>query len=107
MRAERILAGDFGTLPDLIGAHAEERGTSIALIEDGNELSYAQLVAEVDTVAAAMQRHGVAQGHSLAIMAANSADYVKVYLAALSIGAVPALIAPSSSPTSARRMIAD
>ncbi|MBN8814347.1 MAG: acyl--CoA ligase [Sphingomonas sp.] len=107
MTAEEILERDFGTLPDLIRAHADARGSHPALIEGGRTLTYRDLDRQVDRAAAALQRDGVSQGQAVAIMAANSIDYVIVYIAALRVGAVPALIAPSSSADSALRMMRD
>ncbi|HYJ98020.1 MAG TPA: 4-coumarate--CoA ligase, partial [Burkholderiaceae bacterium] len=50
---------DFQTLPDLIAAHARARPESIALVCGEQRMSYAQLDAEMDRVAATLQRDGL------------------------------------------------
>jgi len=107
MGSRDILDSDFGTLPDLVRAHAGERGDHIALIEGDRAVSYAQLARLVDRLGARMQADGVGKGHAIGVVAANSIDYVIVYLAALRIGAVPAMVAPSSTAEGAARMLAD
>ena len=70
--AADMLASDFATLPDLIGAHARERGDKVAIADEGGAITYAALDATMDRVAAALQHDGVAQGQAVAILAAPS-----------------------------------
>jgi len=107
MTAADILAGDFGTLPDLIRRHAIDQGTKTALADEAGGLSYAELDARIDRAAAALQRDGVEAGGAVAIVAAPSVDYGVVFLAALRIGAAAAPIAPSATPAQIAAMIAD
>ncbi|PKP90298.1 MAG: 4-coumarate--CoA ligase [Alphaproteobacteria bacterium HGW-Alphaproteobacteria-16] len=105
--AAEILAQPFGTLPDLIAAHARERGDKVALIHGGQALTYAALDAQMDSVAAALQRTGTAQRQAVAIVGAVSIDYAALFLGAIRAGSVPAPIAPSSTGDQMAAMIAD
>ena len=105
--ADTMLAGDFATLPDLIGAHARERGARTAIADDRGSITYAELDGAMDRVASALQRDGVAPGTAIAIVASPSIDYAIVFLGALRAGCVAAPIAPSATPTAIAAMIAD
>ena len=105
--AAEMLASDFATLPDLIAAHAHEQGAKTALIHGDAQLSYAQLDAAMDRVAAALQRDGIAAGRAVAIVALTSIPYAVAFLGSLRAGCVPAPIAPSSTPQQIAAMIAD
>ncbi|GAA0330095.1 class I adenylate-forming enzyme family protein [Sphingomonas oligophenolica] len=107
MIAADLLASDFATLPDLIRAHAAERGGKIALASDAGALDYAGLDRLMDRIAAALHRDGVAQGQAVAIVAASSIEYAAVFLGALRAGCVAAPLAPSATAESLVAMIAD
>ena len=59
----------FRTLPDLIGEHARLRPDHPALRDEHDTLSYAELDALMDRIAAALQRDGVQPGQAIAICA--------------------------------------
>ncbi|HWK34942.1 class I adenylate-forming enzyme family protein [Sphingomonas sp.] len=105
--AAEILAQPFGTLSDLIAAHARERGDRTALAQDDRTLSYAALDTAMNNVAAAIQREGVAPRTAIAIAAAPSIEYACAFLGALRAGCVPAPLAPSSTGDQMAAMIAD
>ncbi len=105
--ALEMLAEPFGTLPDLIAAHARERGDKTALIHDGRSIDYASLNRRTDAVAAALQREGVQPREAVAIVAATSIDYAVTFLGAIRAGAAPTPIAPSSTGDQMAAMIAD
>jgi acyl-CoA synthetase (AMP-forming)/AMP-acid ligase II len=107
MLASEMLEREFGTLADLIAAHAREAGDRSALIQDGRTLTYAALDALMDRIAAALQRDGLAPGEAVAICAATSLNYAAVFLGALRAGAVPAPLPPSSTPDALAAMIQD
>jgi len=58
MTAETLLASDFATLPDLIRAHAKERGNKLALVSEAGSMDYAALHVMKYRVASALQRDG-------------------------------------------------
>jgi acyl-CoA synthetase (AMP-forming)/AMP-acid ligase II len=105
--AATMLASDFATLPDLIAAHARERGDKIAIADSTRTIDYAGLDRAMDAVAAALQREGVKQGQAVALCAAASIDYCCALLGALRAGCIPTPLAPSSSGAQLAAMIAD
>ena len=107
MIAADMLASAFATLPDLIRAHAVERGDRPALASGAGRIDYAGLDRLMDRIAAALQRDGVTQGQAVAIVAASSIEYAAIFLGALRAGNVAAPLAASSTPESLMAMIAD
>ena len=105
--AVELLAADFGTLPDLIRAHAADQPDKIAVAEVGATIDYAGLDAALDAVAAALQREGIAQRTAVALVGAPSIRYCCVFLGALRAGCIPTPLAPSSSGPQLAAMIAD
>ncbi|WP_416200371.1 class I adenylate-forming enzyme family protein [Terricaulis sp.] len=97
----------FKTLSEMIDELAAAQPQHAALIQDTRQLSYAELDARMDRVAAALQRDEIAPGESIAICAATSLEYAIVFLGALRAGVAVAPIAPSSTPESIAGMIAD
>lgn len=104
---EDRLAQAFGTIPDLIHFSAGNRPQHPALIQDGRTVSYAELDALMDRVAASLQRDGVKPRDAIAICAGTSIEYAITFLGALRAGVVVAPLAPSSSPEALAGMIAD
>lgn len=102
-----MLASDFATLPDLIAAHARERGDKAALVFGDTVLTYAELDRSMDRIAASLQRDGVPAGAAVAILAPSSIEYALVFLGALRAGCVAAPLAPSATPAQLAAMIAD
>jgi long-chain acyl-CoA synthetase len=98
---------DFVTLAELIGAHAARQPRHAALVHGEHSLDYAALDALMDRVAAALQREGVAPREAIAICAASSIEYAALFLGALRAGVAVAPLAPSSTPESLARMVAD
>lgn len=94
--ADALLAGDYATLSDLVRAYAAERPDHPAVIDADGILTYGQLDARADRVAAALQRDSAR--HSISIVSSSRNDYVTVYLGALRAGLAVAPLAPSSLP---------
>ena len=100
-------APPFQALADLVRAHAGDRPAQLALREGGRSLSYGELDALMDRVAAALQRDGAAPGDAIAICAATSIEYVVAFLGALRAGVAVAPLAPGSTPAQLAAMVAD
>ncbi len=100
------LEEDFSTIPQLIRLHAAGPARK-ALVQDGQAMSYAQLDAMMDRVAAALQRDGVQPREAVAICANTSIPYAAVFLGSLRAGVAVAPLAPSSSPQSLVSMAKD
>jgi acyl-CoA synthetase (AMP-forming)/AMP-acid ligase II len=105
--AADMLATGFATLPDLIRAHALERGDRTAVADAQGSIDYRTLDTLMDRVAAALQRDGVVPGSAVAIVAAPTTDYAAVFLGAVRAGCVATPIAPSATPAAIAAMIAD
>lgn len=103
--AADILTQPFATLSDLIAAHARERGSKAAIIHGDRSLTYAQLDARMDAIAAALQRDGLGHGQAVAIVGAMGLDYAALFLGAIRAGGAPAPVAPSSTGDQMAAMI--
>jgi len=102
-----MLATGFATLPDLIRAHALERGDRTAVADAQGSIDYRTLDRMMDRVAVALRRDGVAPGTAVAIVAAPTTDYAAVFLGAVRAGCVATPIAPSATRAAIAAMIAD
>ena len=100
MTAEELLSQDFGTLADVIRAHAVEQAGKPALVDARRTLTYGELDALMDRVAAALQRDGVGKAEVVAVCATTSVEYAAVFLGILRAAAIVAPLAPSSTPES-------
>jgi long-chain acyl-CoA synthetase len=100
MSAEDLLAQDFGTLADVIREQARELKAKPALVDARRTISYAELDALMDRIAAGLQRDGVGKADVAAICATTSAEYGAAFFGILRAGAVVAPLAPSSTAES-------
>src|SRR6188768_695954 len=91
------LSDPFGNFSGLIRQHAANRPDAPALLEGDRRLTYAQLDASMDRIAAGLQHAGLAHGDRVALCANNSLDYALLMLATLRAAGVPALIQPSAT----------
>ena len=106
--AEEIYAGEFGLLSDIIAARAVEHPEKLALAGETSTLSYAQMNAMIDRVAAGLQRDGVARGGVASVCTATTTvEYALVFLGTLRSGGAIAPLAASSTPQSLVAMLKD
>ncbi len=98
---------EFTPLSRSIAATAAEAPSRRALVDEVKSLSYGELDALVDRVAASLQRDGAPPRGSVAICALASVEYLACFLGALRAGLAVAPLAPSSTPASLAAMIAD
>lgn len=82
-------------LGELVRAQAERHPGHCALVAGGTRLSYAELDAEIDTVAAGFADLGVRPGDRLVLQLPNVAELVVTLFALLRLGAPPVLALPS------------
>ena len=73
---------------------AVEKANEVALRFLGTSVTYAQLHEGIDTLAAALYARGVRQGDKVAILMANSPQFIMSYFALLKLGAVAVLSNP-------------
>ncbi|MCB1474983.1 MAG: acyl--CoA ligase [Rhodobiaceae bacterium] len=107
MSVEDYLKEEFGTLSHLIALHAAEQPDHVALVLDDRSVTYAELDAVADRVAAAMQRDGFRRGDFVAISSKNSLAYVFAMVGSLRAGVGVALLAPDMAAENLARMLAD
>ena len=105
--AADLLEQPFGTLADLIDAHARDRPDHIAVADEQASLTYREFARLMDRVAASLQRDGIVSGEAVAICAASSIAYLATFVGILKAGAAVAPLAPSASRESLRGMLAD
>ncbi len=104
---DKMIADDFGVLPDLIAQNAAAHPDKVALIQDDRSMTWGALGALVDRVAAGLQRDRVRQTQALSVCATTSIEYAALYLGGLRAGAAVAPIAPSSTPRQIVAMVND
>ena len=80
---------DF-TFYDLVNRNAAMHGARVCWqeIDDGRTLTFAGYKAEVDRLAAGLQRAGIAKGDRIGVLGKNSVEFFLVYGAAAALGAV-------------------
>jgi acyl-CoA synthetase (AMP-forming)/AMP-acid ligase II len=93
-RSQLLLRQEFGRLDQLVAAHAAEHPDLPAAALGERVLTYADLDALTDRLAAALQRDGLDKGAAIAICAGASLEYIALFLAASRIGVV---VAPLSN----------
>ena len=97
----------FQAIADLVRQHTRARPMQTAVVQGQRSVTWAQLDAMVDRVAASLQRDGVQPGESISVCAANSLEYVAVFLGGLRAGAAVAPLSTHSSPQQLETMAAD
>ena len=75
----------FRALPDLIAEHARQRPGHPALRADDDALSYAELDALMDRIAAMLQQDGIQPGQCIAICASPSVRYAALFMRIASV----------------------
>ncbi|MCC7226641.1 MAG: acyl--CoA ligase [Burkholderiaceae bacterium] len=100
-----LLKRPFGTVPDMIAHAARVRPDHPALIMDDARVSFQELNAMADRVAASLQRDGIAPGDAVAICAETSIRYVAVFIGALRAGGLVTPLPPSASPRNLSAML--
>jgi long-chain acyl-CoA synthetase len=78
------------TIRDLIVRRASERGASTFLVfdDDGRSFTYSDVERETERVAAIIASAGIEPGDAVAILLANTPEFVFAYLGAMRAGAV-------------------
>jgi acyl-CoA synthetase (AMP-forming)/AMP-acid ligase II len=107
MTPESLLEQEFGLVAEVIAAHARERPAHPALIEGDEVLTYGELDALMNRIAASMQRDGLRSGDVIAICGSASVQYGAVFLGALRAGVAVAPLPPSATADSLLTMLAD
>jgi acyl-CoA synthetase (AMP-forming)/AMP-acid ligase II len=101
------LAQPFGDFTALVRRHARERPTHVALVHGERSVTFGELDARIDRIAATLQAEGVAPRSAIAICASDCIEYVAVFLGALRAGVAVAPIGPSLTPDAIATMAID
>ena len=101
------VARPFGTFPELFRLQARSRPDHIAIICEGEEITYARLDQLADQVAYGLQRDGVTSGGIVAICANSSLNYAAAFIGALRSGAAISPLAPSATAPQLLAMVND
>ena len=97
----------FQAIADMVRTHASARPGHRAMVQGERSVTWAEVNAMADRVAASLQRDGVKPGESIAICAANSLEYAMVFLGALRAGVVVAPLPTGAVPAQLAAMVAD
>ncbi len=107
MKLSDLLAQPNGSLPDCLGAVAQQRPEHPALILNGVTLNYREFDQLVSRAAASLQRDGVQPGDVIAACAGTSLEYVVLYFGVLRAGGVMTPLPPSATAQNLTGMLAN
>ncbi|OLV16565.1 AMP-binding protein [Deinococcus marmoris] len=91
------------TLYALVAWNAHQMPNAVALVDENGSLTYADLLARADAMAAALA-HRIKPGEAVGLLCSNSADSVAALLACVRIGARTVLLNTSFSATEIGRV---
>ena len=97
----------FGTFAEIFALQAAAHPDKTALVCSGRTISYRDLDAMADRIAARLQQDGVGPGGVTAVCAASSIAYVAVFIGTLRTGAAISPLSPSATAEQLAAMIAD
>jgi acyl-CoA synthetase (AMP-forming)/AMP-acid ligase II len=97
----------FRAISDLVREHAAARPQQRALVQGERSVTWAQLDAMADRIAASLQRDGVRPTQSVAICGVNSLEYAALFLGALRAGVAVAPLPLGPQPAQLEGMVAD
>ena len=97
----------FRAISDLVREHAVVRPGQCALMQGERSVTWAQVDAMADRVAASLQRDGVEPTQSIAICGVNSLEYAALFIGALRAGVAVAPLPLGSQPAQLAGMVAD
>jgi acyl-CoA synthetase (AMP-forming)/AMP-acid ligase II len=97
----------FGSYPDLIQYWGKDRPDRIALDDGTERLTWGEVSAVVDRMAAQLQRDGLIKGQAVAILGTTSVRYALAYLAAVRAGGCAAPLTTSAAPGQLNAMLRD
>jgi long-chain acyl-CoA synthetase len=100
-------ASPFRAIADLIREHAAARPAQRAAVQGERSVTWGQLDAMADRVAASLQRDGVKPRQSIAICGANSLEYLAVFIGALRAGVAVAPLPTGAQQQQLATMLAD
>lgn len=97
----------FGDYSGLIAAWGRERPDRVALDDGTESLTWSQVGALVERIAAQMQRDGLQKGQAVAILGTSTVRYALAYLGAIRAGGCAAPLTTSATPQQLEAMLKD
>jgi acyl-CoA synthetase (AMP-forming)/AMP-acid ligase II len=101
------LTEPFGSFPEILMHWSRVKGDDLALVDEGREVYWAELVGLVERLAARLIETGLERGQAVAILGTSSVEYALVFLAAVRAGGVAAPLTTSASPEQLEGMARD
>jgi benzoate-CoA ligase family protein len=92
---------------DVLERNLPARADRVALFSEPRQLTFGQVAAEVNRVGNALAGLGVRRGDTVALLAADSAEWVATYFAVIKLGAVVASFNTLLTPAEYRYMLDD
>ena len=90
---------DYASVSEMWEHSVAAYANDVAIVDNGETLTYAQLESEVAKLRTYLLAQGVKSGDNVGIYIPNSAAFVKAYLAVTTIGAVAVLLPPQLDET--------
>jgi acyl-CoA synthetase (AMP-forming)/AMP-acid ligase II len=84
-------------LNDVLQEAVVRHGSRVAVVHEDRELTYAEIAALRDAVAAGLAERGVRAGQLVALVLPSSVEYVVAYLALARLGAIAAGVTPRAT----------
>lgn len=91
------------TLSEMLSERAAEHGERTAIVSGETRLSYRELAARVDRLAAGLHGLGIRHGDHVVVQLPNIAELIETYFALMRIGAIPVLALPAHRRTEIRQ----
>jgi acyl-CoA synthetase (AMP-forming)/AMP-acid ligase II len=97
----------FGDYSALIAAWGRERPERVALDDGSESLTWAEVAALVERIAAQLQAGGLKKGQAVAMLGTSTVRYALAYLGAIRAGGCAAPLTTSATPAQLEAMIRD
>lgn len=97
----------FGDYSGLVAAWGRDRPDRVALDDGTDSLTWGQLAALVERIAAQLQADGLKKGQAVAILGTTSVRYALAYLGAVRAGGCAAPLTTSATPAQLEAMLKD
>lgn len=97
----------FGDYSALISAWGRDRPDRVALDDGSESLTWAEVSALVERIAAQLQADGLQKGQAVAILGTSSVRYALAYLGAVRAGGCAAPLTTSATPAQLEAMLKD
>lgn len=98
---------DFVSIPVRIARHAQAWPDKRAVVCEGTARTWSQFDRRANKIARTLARMGVGKGDKIAILAANSVEYLETYIGGLRAGACVVPLSTMAAADSLEKMLDD